>query len=205
MQTEVVPTAGAGWVEKAEQVLHRGGLVVFPTDTVYGIAADPFNPSAVMRLYRVKIRPTAKAIPLLVGSTTDLGRVVSTVPETSRRLIEAFWPGPLTIVLAKHVDVPVEVSSTPTVGVRMPDHKIASRILQAIGPLAVTSANLSGELEARDASQVLAQLAGKVDLVLNGGVTPGGRPSTVVDCTREPVQVLRQGPITDREIYSILE
>ena len=121
----------------------------------------------------------------------------------ARKLAERFWPGPLTIILPKRSDLPDSVSATNTVGVRVPDHRIARRVLRAAGPMAVTSANISGQPSPSTAEEVFIQLNGRIALILDGGKTPGGVPSTVVDCTGTQPIVIREGPISFREILAI--
>ena len=196
MKTETLPTSDPNALRYAVDVLRYGGLVAFPTDTVYGVGALAFHREAVMRLYTVKGRSTDKAIAVLLGREADLAQVTSELSPAARRLAEKFWPGSITLVVPKHSKLPDAISSTPTVGVRMPDHDFARRLLTLTGPMAVTSANRSGEPNAQTAADVLAQLAGRIELVLDGGRVPGGVPSTVVDCTAAEPRILRDGPIT---------
>ncbi len=188
---------------QALEVLRRGGLVAFPTDTVYGLGALAFDGEAVARLYLAKGRLADKAIPILVGETEGLDRV-GEPPAMARRLAQAFWPGPLTLVVPKRPEVPEVVSPTGTVGVRLPDHVAARRLLRAAGPLAVTSANRSGSANPCSAGDVMAELGERVQLILDGGRSPGGRPSTVVDCTGDAPLILREGPLTLRQIEGAL-
>ncbi len=196
----VMDAADPRAVQEALRLLRLGQVVAFPTDTVYGVGAVAFDARAVGRLYEIKGRSLEKAIPILLASGDDLARVALDPPAIALRLAELFWPGPLTIVLHKRPEVPPQVAPGPTVGVRVPDHPLAQALLQATGPLATTSANRSGEPSALDASQVVAALGEAVALVLDGGRAPGGRPSTVVDCTQDPPQLLREGPIALEEI-----
>jgi L-threonylcarbamoyladenylate synthase len=188
----------------AHDVLRHGGLVAFPTDTVYGLAALPFMTETVDRLYIVKGRSHQKAIAILVGDPEDLSQICQNPGEMAEHLARAFWPGPITLVVPRHPDLPPTLSHLPTVGVRMPDHQVALTLLKKTGPLAVTSANLSGRNSATTAGEVAEQLGGRVHLILDGGPAPGGVPSTVVDCTRDQPEVLRPGPITLEEIVKIL-
>lgn len=204
MKTEVLPTSDPSALRHAVDVLHYGGLVAFPTDTVYGVGALAFHREAVMRLYTVKGRSTDKAIAVLVGREADLAQVASELTPAARRLVEKFWPGSITLVVPKHPKLPEAVSGLPTVGVRMPNHEFARRLLTQTGPMAVTSANRSGEPNALTAADVLAQLAGRIELVLDGGRVPGGVPSTVVDCTAAVPRVLRDGPITAADIAAVV-
>ncbi len=188
----------------AQSVLAAGGLVVFPTDTVYGVAARAFDGAAVERLYAAKERPVEKAIPVLLGEAGDLEQVAAEVPPMALTLAARFWPGPLTIVVPKHPNLPEAVSATATVGVRIPDHPVARSLLRAAGPLAVTSANRSGLPAPSLADEVRAQLGGRVALILDGGRTPGGAPSTVVDCTGPEPRILRAGPVGREAILACL-
>ncbi len=184
---EAIPTALA--------ILNAGGTVAFPTDTVYGLAADAFDPVAIAKLFSIKGRQPNQAIAVLIGHPDQLGLVTQSPSQAAQRLAGKYWPGALTLVVARHPDLPDILSPLPTVGVRIPDHPLALALLQAAGPLAVTSANLSRQANTTTAEEVLAQLDGRVDLVLDGGKTPGGVPSTVVDMTGESPVVLRQGPV----------
>ncbi len=180
----------------AQRVAANGGVIVFPTDTLYGMACDPRNPEALARVYNIKGRSAQKALPVLVGGLDQLVEIVSEVPEKARRLLETFWPGPLTIVLPKQPGLPAELTPYPGVAVRMPNHPFALALLQAFGPLAVTSANLSDHANPGTAEEVLAQLGNSVDLVIDGGRLEIGRGSTILDCGSETLVLLREGPIS---------
>jgi L-threonylcarbamoyladenylate synthase len=205
MDTEVISAASPYALRYAGDVLRHNGLVAFPTDTVYGVAALVTRPDAVRRLYLVKGRSTDKAIAVLVGRVDDLAGVTASLSPAAQALARRFWPGPLTLVLTKHPDLPAAVSALPTVGVRLPDHPVARALLEQIGPLAVTSANRSGEPNPLTAADVLAQLGSRIELILDGGRVPGGVPSTVVDCTGPVPQVLREGPVTAAAIAAALD
>jgi len=204
MKTEIFPAAERHSIEHALELLRSGGLVAFPTDTVYGVGALAFDGLAVESIYTAKDRPAEKAIPVLIGDLDDLAKVSLDVPEIALRLAVRFWPGPLTLVVPKHPDLPEIVSAAPTVGVRVPDHPVARALLRAAGPMAVTSANLSGQPSPSTAQEVFAQLGGRIALILDGGKTPGGLPSTVVNCAGAEPQILREGPISGEEIFTIL-
>ena len=182
----------------AAQWLRERRLVAFPTDTVYGLGTLAFDGPTVLKLYEAKGRPPEKAIPILIADVSDLDQITIQAPEIAYRLMQQFWPGALTLVLPKHPRVPREVSSTATVAVRMPDLDLTRALLRLTGPLAVTSANRSSGLNPCTAQEVLAQLNKRIDAVLDGGATPGGVPSTVLDCTQTAPRVLREGAITDR-------
>jgi L-threonylcarbamoyladenylate synthase len=204
MKTEILLAGDPGMLARAQEVLQEGGLVAFPTDTVYGVGTLAFNAAAVRSIYIAKDRPDDKAIPVLIGDSTDLEKVTQEIPEAASRLAARFWPGPLTLVVSKRPDLPETVSATPTVGVRVPDHALARKLLSAAGPMAVTSANLSGQPSPSTAQEVLAQLGGRIALIIDGGKTPGGIPSTVVDCSGQEIRILREGPILKDQIWAAL-
>lgn len=204
MITQVLSLKEPFALEYAVNLLHQGQLVAFPTDTVYGLGALISDPQAIEQLYMVKGRDAAKAIAVLLGKAEALGQVTTEMGDLAQKLAQNFWPGPLTLVVARRPDLPEKLSAYPTVGVRMPDHPDALELLNRTGPLAVTSANLSGMPSASNVEQVLEQLGGRIPLILDGGQTPGGQPSTVVDCTGAEPTILRQGPITLQKLRSVL-
>lgn len=204
METKTLPIKDPVALTEAVEILQGGGLVVFPTDTVYGLGALAFNERAVASLYEVKERGLEKAIPILIGDIAQLSQVAGVVTPMARKLAKSFWPGPLTIVLPRHPAVPDVVTSYPTVGVRIPNLLSVRKLLRLTGPMAVTSANLSGQSSPSTTQGVMMQLSGRVPLILDGGVTSGGTPSTVVDCTGEEPVVLREGPISLDQIKQAL-
>ena len=197
--TKLLP-ANAESIQVALQILREGGLVAFPTDTVYGVGALVFDGKAVESIYVAKQRPIEKAIPVLMADAADMEKVGMDIPEVAHQLAARFFPGPLTCLIPKQPTLPESVSATETVGVRVPDHEVARALLRAAGPMAVTSANISGQASPSTAQEVLAQLNGRIDLILDGGKTPGGVPSTLVDCTGNDLKILREGPISLAEI-----
>jgi L-threonylcarbamoyladenylate synthase len=185
----------------AAEVLARGRLVVYPTDTVYGLGADAANPLAIERIYQVKGRSDEKAIIWLVDA---LGAVELTckIDDRARRLAEAFWPGALTLILQRRESAPGELS---TLGVRVPRHEAALAIIRALGrPVATTSANRSGEPSARNAEEAARQIGAEVDLIISAGNSPVGQESTVLDLTTDPPRVLRAGALSTEAIESVL-
>ncbi len=194
--TSVIPADRADAIQQAVNVLESLGTVVFPTDTVYGLAASAFSFGAIQKLFEVKDREQEKSIAVLLGSLDQLSAVTADPSPAALSLGKKHWPGALTLVVPRHPEMPENLSPLPTLGVRIPDHPVALALLQAVGPLAVTSANLSGMPNTTTAEEVLAQLDGRVDLILDGGKTPGGIPSTVVDMTGAKPKVLRKGPIS---------
>jgi L-threonylcarbamoyladenylate synthase len=204
MITEILRAGYPSAINHAVDVLQHGGLVAFPTDTVYGLAALPFKEEYVEGLFSAKGRNNTRAIAILIGQYGDLKRVAQNFNETATRLAHHFWPGPLTLVVPKNSDLPDVLSPNETIGVRMPDHPIALQLLRKIGPLAVTSANISGQDNANTAEEVNRQLNGRVHLILDGGRTSGGVPSTVVNCNESPLTILREGPISLAAIEAAL-
>jgi L-threonylcarbamoyladenylate synthase len=204
MKTEVISAQDPQAVRYAADVLRHDGLVAFPTDTVYGVGALVFHEAAVQRLYRVKGRSTDKAIAVLVAHHADLLNIAGALTASARQVAQKFWPGPLTLVVARHPRLPKAVSALPTVGVRQPDHPVVAQLLALTGPLAVTSANRSGEPNTLTAQEVLAQLEGRIDLILDGGRVNGGVPSTVVDVTGSEPVILRAGPVSAEDIEKAL-
>lgn len=190
---------------RAAEVIRAGGLLILPTDTIYGVAADLWQPRAVEALYTAKQRPPERAIPILLADPADMAQVALDVPEVAQRLAAAFWPGPLTIAVPKRPEIPLVVSSLPTVGVRIPDHNAARAVIRACGgALAVTSANLSGQPGALTAAEAAQALGGAVALVLDGGACPGGAASTVVEVSGGALRVLRPGPLDEETLRRAL-
>jgi len=192
-------------VREAVEVLRGGGLVAFPTDTVYGLGALAFSGAAVGRLYRVKGRDREKSVPVLLSGLDQLEQVALEPSPEALRLARHFWPGPLTIVLRRQPGLPATVSATATVGVRVPDHPLARALLAAAGPMAVTSANRSGGPSRLTAAHVLGDLGGKIEMVLDGGRSPGGRPSTVVECLAGSLTLIREGPLSLTRLQEALD
>jgi L-threonylcarbamoyladenylate synthase len=202
----ILPAYEESSIVEAAQVLKRGGLVAFPTDTVYGLGAHGFVPQAVERLYVAKRRPRGKPIALLLASGEEICQVAQDVPSLAWELAERFWPGGLTLALPRSSAVPdVVCAGGDTVAVRVPDHPVTLALIRALGaPLAASSANLSGGTDPVTAEEVRAALGGALDLILDGGRCPGGVPSTVLDLTTEPPRLLRLGAISVEELRAVL-
>jgi L-threonylcarbamoyladenylate synthase len=181
----------------AATVLREGGLVAFPTETFYGLGADALAPAAVRRILDVKGRPEGKPLLVLVDSLAMVDSLALEVPARARALIAAHWPGPLTLVLRARPHVPAEVTAgSGTVGVRLSAHPVARALVRALGrPITAPSANPSDAAPPTRADQVLDYFRGRIELVLDGGPTTGGEPSTVLDVTREPPRVIRAGAV----------
>lgn len=192
-------------VRLAAEVVKKGGLVVYPTDTVYGLGCVPFNVDAVKRVFKAKGR-REKPLPVLACSVADVEKI-AVLGEKARRVAEHFWPGPLTLVLPKKPLLPDAVTcNRPSVGVRIPRHRVALQLLcLSNGLLVGTSANKTGRDPPRNAQEAAEQVGEDVDLVLDGEASPIGKSSTVVDLTNEEPRILREGPISLRDIMSVLK
>lgn len=191
---------------RASAVLRQGGLVVFPTDTLYALGADAANQAAVERVFAVKGRNPKSPLPLLVADLTMAIQLVGDLPVTAIRLAERYWPGPLTLVVPAPGSIcALLTAGTGRIGLRVPDAAIALALIRQFGgPVTGTSANRSGFRDPLDAQEVLRQLGDQVDLVLDGGPVIGGSPSTVVDVTTSPPVIVRPGPVGQEEILSLL-
>ena len=192
---------------EAAAILQRGGLVALATETVYGLAADATNPAAVSRIFEVKGRPAFNPLIVHVAEISQARGCCQDWPELAERLAGAFWPGPLTLVLKRSCFIPaVTAGGRETVAVRSPGHPVALGVIAAAGlPLAAPSANRSNRVSPTRAEHVLADLDGKIELVLDSGPTPLGLESTVVDLTSSPPRILRPGPISPGELRVHLE
>ena len=188
-------------IKVAVDILRTGGLVAYPTDTVYGLAAVPTDDAAVEKLFAAKRRRPDQSMPLLIASPRDLALVAADVPEVAQNLIRDFWPGGLTLILHKAPDYRSKAIYSDTVGVRVPDHDVPRELVRLLGsPITGTSANIAGGPEPLSADDVRSQLRDRVDYVIDGGRCPGGTPSTVVDCTTDPPRIVRAGAISREEL-----
>ncbi|MBF4162823.1 L-threonylcarbamoyladenylate synthase [Nocardioides acrostichi] len=193
-------------IEAASLTLQRGGLAVIPTDTVYGIACDAFDSSAVKALLRAKGRGREMPPPVLVSAATTLDALAVKVPGYARALVEAFWPGPLTIVCHQQTSLQWDLGETRgTVAVRMPDHDLTREVLERTGPLAVSSANRTGQPAATDADEAERMLGEEVDVLVDDGPAPGGEASTIVDVTGSQGRILRLGALSLERLNEVLE
>ncbi len=192
-------------ITQAAEILRSGGLVAFPTETVYGLGANALDPQAILRVFAAKGRPANNPLIVHVPDTAGARAVVAHWPEVAARLADRFWPGPLTLVLAKHSRIPeVVTAGGPTVAVRVPANNIAQALLSgAAVPVAAPSANRSQRLSPTRAEHVLRDLEDRIDMVLDGGPTSGGLESTVLDLTTTPPRILRPGLVLAREIEPI--
>lgn len=191
-------------VARAVDVLGRSRLVVTPTDTVYGVAADAFDAEATGRIFAAKDRARAHPLPVFVRSQKQLPALTPATGDVLDRLIAAYWPGPLTIVLPAQPQLRWDLGRNDgTVAVRMPLDDVALDLVRAVGPLAVTSANRSGRPPGPTVEDARSQLGEAVDLYLDGGPREGGPPSTIVDVTRREPGILREGPLPATEVLAV--
>ncbi len=190
---------------RAIDALREGRVVAFPTDTVYGVGCRIDEDRAVRRIFALKSRPLTDPLPILLADANQLDEVASRVPEAARKLIERFWPGPLTIVVARSPRVPSLVASGgDTVAVRLPNHRVPRALVRAVGiPIVGTSANSHGARAPLTAQQVVFDLGDQIDLVLDEGRTPLGVESTVVDVTGPSLRVVREGAIPAAEVLAV--
>jgi L-threonylcarbamoyladenylate synthase len=188
----------------AVKALSGGDIIGLPTDTVYGLAADPFHTGASDRLFRLKGRPRSIELPVLVGSEAQALALSTAVPSSARRLMRRYWPGPLTLVLPRRPDLEADLGEEDaTIGIRCPAHPVPLAVCEQIGPIATTSANRHKEPALTTAKEVSESLGAELALVLDAGLCDG-LPSTVVDCTGESPKVLREGRLSSQEIAAAL-
>ena len=202
--TRHILTSEADAVAKTAVYLSQGELVVFPTDTVYGIGVDAFKAEAILKLYEVKQRPLDKGIPILLADLEDIKKVATAIPATAQTAIEAYWPGPLTIIVPKHPDLPDCISSNDGIALRIPDNDVARALIRAAGgALATSSANLSGNPPACDGLAALTELRNSVAAVLDDGPTPGNTPSTIISYLGPEPTIVREGLLTNNQLSQL--
>jgi L-threonylcarbamoyladenylate synthase len=194
-------------ISQAAQIILRGGLLAFPTETFYGLAALASDREAVEQIYAIKRRPRDKSLSILIADVVELENWVENIPAAAQHLIARFWPGPLTIVFPVAEHLPTNLTATTgKVGVRISSHPIAQALVHAVGaPITATSANRSGAQSCRSSNEVLAQMGADLKVVLDAGLTPGGKVSTIVDVTIRPPKILRAGAIASQEVVSCWE
>lgn len=203
---QILPADSRKAIKLARRLLHEGEVVAFPTDTLYGVGANAFERSAVRELFAVKGRPADKAIPVFIYQIDDLNQVARNVPNRAWALLQQFWPGALTVVLPKVAALPPDVTAgQETVAVRIPNHPVALDLVIELGrPLAVTSANLSGQPPPSTAREVAQQLGGRIPLILDGGPSPLAQPSTIIDLSVSPPRLLRSGALDVAVLQKLL-
>jgi L-threonylcarbamoyladenylate synthase len=192
-------------IKKAAEIIKKGGLVIFPTETVYGLGADAFNEKAVAKIFEVKKRPKFDPIIVHIADINSLKLLATNIPPVALKLIEKFWPGPLTIVIPKRKGVPdIVTAGLPTVAVRMPSHPVALKLIKnSQTPIAAPSANIFGKLSPTEPSHIIKEFKNSVDLIIDNGKTPIGVESTVISFLDKPV-ILRPGGVTIEEIEKVI-
>ena len=180
-------------------------MIAFPTETFYGLGADAGNERAVKQIFGIKGRDFRNPIPLIIGKKEDLSGLVEDIPALAETLMTRFWPGPLTLVFEASGRVnPGLTAGTGKIGIRISSHPVATALAEALGgPITATSANLSGKKECSSAGDVLDQIGGRLDGVIDGGLTAGGQGSTILDVTCDPPRILRHGAISAARLHSI--
>jgi L-threonylcarbamoyladenylate synthase len=194
-------------IQEAAQLIRQGGIVAFPTESFYGLGVDPAMESAVERLFLVKRRHKDRPILLLIAAAGALDHLVSRITPAARRLMDAFWPGGLTLVFSASDRIPSAITAgTGKIGIRISSHPVAAALVRAVGGILTgTSANLSGMPPCRYAQEVLRQLGGQVDRILDGGITAGKDASTVLDVSEDPPRILRQGIVSREQLQSCID
>lgn len=192
-------------VQAAVDTLITGKIAAFPTETVYGLGACISDENAVLNIYKAKGRIHEKPLSILISSAEDMKLIAEDVPEKAQKLAENFWPGPMTIILKKKANISDKITAgKKTVGLRIPAHPVALEIVRRTGPLACPSANKSDGKEPKSAADVLADLDGKIDLLIDGGETEIQEPSTIIDLTVTPPKILRRGGLDISEIIKCI-
>ena len=193
-------------MEGAVRLLREGGVAAIPTDTLYGLAADAFNSDAIEQVFAIKERPEGMALPVLLANMEQLSLVAREVPEAARALAEAYWPGPLTLIVWRAEGLPPRLTAgNATVAVRVPDHPVPRELAQRLGrPITGTSANISGAPDPQSLDELRRQVGGRVDWVVSAGPVPAGTASTIVDLTGDMPKLIREGAIPFEEIAGTL-
>lgn len=191
----------------AGDILRAGGLVAYPTETVYGLAASAFAEGGIARVFDAKGRPSGQPLPVQIADISEVKTLARTLPDAAVKLLQDFFPGPLTLIFWRQPTVSLTITGGgDTVGLRMPDHPVALGILRAFGgPVVCPSANTTGRRASMSAQDVLEDLDGRIDLVLDGGPTTDRTPSTVLDVTVSPARIIREGKISRTELEAYLE
>jgi L-threonylcarbamoyladenylate synthase len=193
-------------IEKATGILKRGGVIAYPTETFYGLGVDATNERAIEKIYTIKRRDDRKPISIIIASAQDVDTFAINISEGSRKLMERLWPGGLTLVFKASPTIPeILTAEAGTIGIRYSSHAIAADLARNLpGALSATSANISGEKECTSAGEVIDALGDRIDAIIDGGITPGGLGSTIVDVSMEPPVILREGIIPSSLIDEII-
>ncbi|MFC1857620.1 L-threonylcarbamoyladenylate synthase [Thermodesulfobacteriota bacterium] len=193
-------------IRETARIIHKGGVVAFPTRCLYGLGANALSAQAVDKIFKIKQRPYDKPLLILINRRQDLTDWVKDIPPLAEHLMNSFWPGRLTIVFEAKITLPAELTAgTGKIGIRLPGHKVAAALVDAVGgPITGTSANLSGEAGYTRCTELHSSIADKLDLILDAGPLKGGRGSTVIDTTTDTPLILREGEVTAKEINRVL-
>lgn len=191
-------------LETIQSVLDSGGVIAFPTDTFYGLGADPFNPEAISKIFRIKLRPADKPLLVLIHSPDQVDRLTDQITPLAKLLMRLFWPGSLTLLFKAAPGLPRELTAgTGKVGIRLPAHLFTLQLLEGLDcPLTAPSANISGAREPVTAGEVVS--AGALDVIVDGGPAPGGKPSTILDATTNPPTLVREGAVSRKDLQMVL-
>jgi L-threonylcarbamoyladenylate synthase len=200
------PAPSSNSIKEIQSVLISGGVIAFPTDTFYGLGADPFNPDALSKIFHIKQRPPDKPLLVLTHSFSEWTTLVSEITDNGVTLMERFWPGPLTLIFKAKPGLPdILTAGTDRIGIRLPDQPFTHKLLETLDhPLTATSANISGMGELSTAQQVENSLGEKLDLIVDGGPAPGGKVSTILDTTTNPPTLIREGALSRSDLESVL-
>jgi len=190
-------------IQKATDIIRTGGILAYPTETFYGLAADPTNDAALARIFDIKGRSFNNPIALIIAHRADLKGLAQYVPEEAEKLMSKFWPGPLTLLFNARANVSTKLTAgTGKIGARISSHPIAHALTRGLGrPITATSANLSGGHECTTAQQVISQIGAAIDLIIDSGATPGGKGSTILDVTKTPPLIIREGFFSKHTVY----
>ncbi|TDJ49651.1 MAG: threonylcarbamoyl-AMP synthase [Nitrospina sp.] len=200
------PEASREPLETIQSVLDSGGVIAFPTDTFYGLGADPFNPEAISKIFRIKQRPADKPLLVLIHSPDQVDRLTDQITPLAKLLMRSFWPGSLTLLFKAAPGLPSELTAgTGKVGVRLPAHLFTLQLLEGLDcPLTAPSANISGHKEPTALWEFPSTLGEELDLLVDGGPAPGGKPSTILDATTNPPILVREGAVSRKDLQLIL-
>ncbi len=192
--------------KRIRDILRSGGVIAFPTDTYYGLGADPFNEEGIRRIFEIKSRKSDKPLLVLVESATQVDQLAQCRSQEADRLMQEFWPAPLTLIFKAVQELPDSLTAkSGTVGIRMPGNEWTLRLIEVTGPLTAPSANKHNEADLRTAEEVAQTFGNQIDLIIDPGPAPGGKVSTLLDTTTLPPVLIRHGVITQQEIESVLK
>ena len=193
-----------GKIKKAVKILEKGGLIAFPTETVYGLGADALNVNAVKKIYAIKKRPFSKPLIIHIANKKDIYKFAKNIPSEAKILINKFWPGPLTIIFEKKEIIP-DIITTDKIAIRMPDNKITLAIIKKFGhPITAPSANISEKASPVEANKIIKNFSGKIEAIIDGGKSKIGTESTIIDLSKKRVALIREGAISFKKIKKYL-